>query len=433
MLGTAFTLMLPCGCGRVRLPPARTVAGSAGEELTWKQAVQSALTHHPDIQGARADVVSAAHGRNAALAGFLPTVNGDAALTRSRSTANTTSETWTFDVDATQPLFTGFNSTAEFLKAKRLWEASRWSYRATSAAVRLRLRTAFIGVLRLAQLLDVNRRIATRRQDNADLIQLRYDAGREHRGSLLRAQAIAEEAAYDVRQTQRRVESQRLVFGRELGGQFWVAPQLAGGMEALIPSVPETPPADYAALAEQTPAVQQQLRTAESVKADILGAQADLWPTVEGTASYGYTGEDTSSLRDRGSVGVEVSVSLFAGGAAVQELLAARQEYRAAFEAARSARDARITELSQGWAELRDARELVDVRRKFLEAARERAEIVRSQYTSGLATFQDFDIVEQELASAENAYVESLATVLTQNATWDVLRGATLEDALHGS
>jgi hypothetical protein len=49
-----------------------------------------------------------------------------------------------------------------------------------------------------------------------------------------------------------------------------------------------------------------------------------------------------------------------------------------------------------------------------------------------LANFQDFDIAEQELADAENAYVESLADALIQQARWDAAKGLTLEDALNG-
>jgi len=87
-------------------------------------------------------------------------------------------------------------------------------------------------------------------------------------------------------------------------------------------------------------------------------------------------------------------------------------------------------QLSEAWTQFADAVELVDVRMKFLEAARKRSEIVRAEYETGLVNFQDFDIVEQDIADSEKNYVESLASVLVQQANWELVKGSTLEDTL---
>ncbi len=428
----ALVLLVACGgCWRVRLPEVQLAADGAPESvgLSWRQAVALALEAHPDILQARAELESKAHSRNIAFGAYLPSAGGSINRKRSRTTTSSTTDSLAFDLDITQPIFTGFATTGEFLQAKREWEAAQWSYRLTSADVRLRLRSAFVQLLQLQQLVEVNRRIADRRRENADLIRLRYEAGREHRGSLLRAEAIAEEAAFERRQAERRLESQQLTFGRELGGQLWLAATLSDDLEQWLLAVPELP-SDYAALAEQTPTVQRLIKTAEASRAGVLVAQSELWPTVEGSLNYGYSGPRSSRLRDDASAQVAVSVPLFEGGRNVEGVRGARADYEASVEAARSARDEQIAGLSTTWTAFRDARELVEVRRRFLEASRERADIVRSQYTSGLSDFQDFDIAEQELASSEKAYVASLADVLVREATWEAAKGSTLEEAL---
>ncbi len=422
-------LALGSGCVRVMLPPAHIVSGQAQEEMGWERAVQLALAHHPDLRQAREVLSAKAHNRNQALGAYLPTIDGT--VSRQHTISSSSGNSLALDLDVTQPLFTGFKTTGEAMQAWREWEAARWAYVEQSAAVRQALRNAFVELLRLSQLLEVNRKIAARRQDNAELLRLRYEAGRENQGSWRRAQAIAEQAAFDVRQTQRQIDSQSLVFGRQLGGSFMVPMPVAGALEQLIPNMPE-PPGDYAVVAERTPTVQRLTRSAEALKAAILSSQAALWPAVNGTFNYGYSGTNASDLRkDDPTLGVTVSVPLFHGGQHVQGVLESHAEYRAAVEAARSARDVRITELSGRWSAFQDAWELVAVRRAFLEAARQRAEIVRAQYTSGLANFQDFDIAEQELADSEKAYVQSLADVLVQEANWMFTKGKTLEDALH--
>jgi len=417
------------GCVHVRLPAARIVSGPAQEGLTWERAVQLALAHHPDVLKARAELSAKAHNRNQALGAYLPSADGTVSRKRLRTKSSTT-DSLALDLNVKQPLFAGFKTTGEAIQAWREWQAARWAYVEQSATVRQALRAAFVELLRLYQLREVNRRIAARRQDNAELLRLRYEAGREHEGSWRRAQAIAEQAAFDVRQTERQIESQSLALGQQLGGYFAVPMTVAGELEALRPSEPP-PPGDYVTLAEATPTVQRLTRSAEALKAAILASQAKLWPTVDGTFNYESAGTDASNLKGETTLGATVSVPLFHGGQNVEGVLESNATYRAAVEAARSARDLRIAELGQRWAAFRDAWELVAVKRAFLDAAQKRAEIVRAQYTSGLANFQDFDIAEQELADSEKAYVQSLADVLVQEANWIFTKGATLEEAVH--
>ncbi|MBI3996968.1 MAG: TolC family protein [Candidatus Omnitrophica bacterium] len=421
-------LLAANGCLRVRLPEAHLIPGRAQEGMMWQRAVQLALAHHPDLRQARETLSAKAHNRNQALGTFLPTVDGTVSRKRARTTTSSTNNSLALDLDVTQPLFTGFETTGEALKAWREWEAARWAYVEESATVRQALRIAFVELLRLYQLLDVDRKIAARRHDNAELLRLRYEAGREHEGSWRRAQAIAEQAAFDVRQSERQIESQSLALGRQLGGYFAVPMAVAGELEQLMPRGPE-PPSDYVALAEKTPFVQRLTRSAEAQQAALLSSQAALWPTVEGTFNYGYSGTSASNLKDDSTLGVTVSVPLFHGGRNVQSVLESNAEYQAAVEAARSVRDLRIAELGERWAAFRDAWELVAVKYAFLEAARQRAEIVHAQYTTGLANFQDFDIAEQELADSEKASVQSLANVLTEEAKWIFTKGGTLEEA----
>lgn len=432
MRGIAFALIpfMFAGCLRVKLPPAVIVSGQGRAGLTWEEAAQEAFRNHPDLIREREELKSKKHNWIEALGEYLPDVDGSLNRKRARTTTSKMSDAWALDLDVAQPIFTGFETTGDALKARREWEAARWAYLEESAAVRRDLRVSFVELLRLYELLEVNQGIAARREENAGLIQLRYEAGREHEGSVKRAQAIAGQSAFEVRQTERKIESQSLALGRALGGDFVVPIPLSGELEALIPNDPE-PPEDYAVLALGTPSVERLTKSAEALKAAILSAQAEFWPTAQGAVNYGYSGSKLSNMKDDASIGVTVSLPIFHGGGNVQGALEARADYRAALEEARSERDQKIADLSLSWAAFRDAWELVSVRRAFVEAARLRAEIVRTQYTTGLSDFQDFDIAEQELADSEKTYVQALADVLSKEADWMEAKGETLEEVLN--
>ncbi len=418
------------GCMTVRIPKIEVGQVKEGEQLTWRYVVKQAIEHNPDLMAARFGIKSSARSRDIALGGYLPSVTGNLERARARTTSTLMKDNLSWDVSAEEPLFTGFDTTGKLLQAKKTLAASKWAYQETSASVRFQLRSVYVELLRLEKLLDVDRRIEERRKQNAKLVRLRYDAGREHLGSAMRAEAIASQASYEVRQTLRRTESQSILIGREMGGEVTLLVQVEGNLEQMIPKIVDSK-LDYLMLAEATPKVHQLIKTAESHKAAVVSAQSVVWPQATSSADYGYSGVHASNLKDQLALALRVSMPFFNGGKNVAAIRKAKADYQAAVETARSARDGAISDLADAHAQLVDTSELVEVRKKFLDAARKRSEIVRTEYTTGLVNFQDFDIAEQDLADSEKAYVESLANVLTQEADWEFIKGSTLEDVLH--
>lgn len=418
------------GCLGVKLQDIKIHQNAGLEAFGWKQIAREAAENNPDLHEARFKVESVARSRDISLAGYLPSAEGNLDRSYSRSTGVSPSEdSIGIGLSVTQPLFTGLRITGDFLKARRDLEAEEYAYMDTSAQVRFRLRSVYIDLMRLERLLETFRAIEERRRKNADLIQLRYEAGREHLGSSLRAKAIAEQAAYDVRQTQRLIQSQSMRMSRELGGDFIVPFHVPDDLEALTPKLPAEDP-DYAKLAEKNPKVQQALKTAEGLKAGVLSAQGVLWPRAEGVYEYGNSGETTAGLRDDSFLGLRVSLPLFEGGSNIQGVRRAKSDFSGSLAAARSLRDETAVQQAEAWMALRNAVDAVQVRRKFLEASIERSDIIRSQYTTGLVNYQDFDLAEQDLSDSQKNYVEALASALLREAEWDLSKGLTLEELL---
>jgi outer membrane protein TolC len=419
------------GCLTVRLPGIHIRQAGEPQTLTWGPLVRQALTLNPDLQEARFLVTSSARSRDIAFGDYLPSVDGGFQRDVSRSTGTApTQDGLGLDLAAQQSLFNGFGTTGEWIKARKDLEAVKLAYVVTSADVRFRLRSAYVDMIRLERLLATNRLIEERRKQNAELVRLRYEAGRENLGSALRAEAIFGQAAFDVRQTERLLESEALRLARESGGEFVYPLHIEDDLEKMLQNVSLTR-ADYAALAEKTPRAMESIKIAEAAKAAVVSAQSAVWPQVDGNYDYGYSGTRGSDLKDESFLGLNVTVPFFNGGKNVSAIRKAKANYDAAESAAKKVRDEAIASLAASWVLYRDAIEAVEVRRKFQEAAQKRAEIIRAEYATGLVNFTDFDAAEQENANAEKEYVESLANVFIQQANWEKTRGATLEDAYH--
>ncbi len=428
---TVLAALFLGGCLTVRLPEAQIRHAAEPQKLAWEPLVRQTLTLNPDLQLARYLVTSSARSRDIAFGDYLPSVDGGLQRDISRTTGTAPSQDGLgLDVAAQQSLFDGFGTTGNWLKARKDLAAVKLAYVETSAEVRFRLRSAYVDMIRLERLLATNRLIEERRKQNAELVRLRYKAGRENLGSALRAEAIFGQAAFDVRRTERSLESEALRLARESGGEFVFPVHVEDDLEKMLQKVSLTE-ADYAALAERTPKVMRLIKTAEAAKANIVAAQSAVWPQVDGNYDYGYSGNRASNLKDESFLGINVTVPFFNGGKNVNAIRKAKADYDAAEQAAQGARDEAIALLATAWASFMDAIEDVEVRKQFVEAARKRAEIIRAEYATGLVNFTDFDAAEQENANAEIDYVQSLANVFIQQANWEKTRGATLEDAYH--
>lgn len=399
--------------------------------VEWADMVEIAVRSNPDLLESRHKVDSIARSRDIAFGDYLPSVSGDANKSRTSRAHAASSDSLEVGVSAEQTLFSGFETTGNFLQAQKNLEAARFDYRVASAQIRYRLRSVYIELLKLKKLLEVSRRIEARREKNAELIQLRYEAGREHLGSSMRAQAIADQAQFEVRQILRRIESQSYRLRREMGEFFDLPVEIADDLDRLVPlSEEEVAGASVEALILHQPEVLRDQKTAEAFKSAMLAAQASIWPNIGGFFNYSYSGARSSELEKESILGIRISVPFFEGGKNIGEIRKAKSNYAASKESARSTADELTVELAEAKSDLMDALEFVRVRKSFLEAARKRSEIVRQEYETGLVNFQDFDIAEQEIADSEKSYVESLANVLIQNADWDLAQGLTLEDAL---
>ena len=433
--GKIFTAVIVAlllgGCLSVRLPEAQITHLGEPQSLAWEPLVREALSRNPDLQEARYLVTASARSRDIAFGDYLPSVDGGLQRNLSRTTGTAPSQDGLgLDITADQSLFDGFGTTGNWLKARKELAAVKLAYVETSADVRYRLRSAYVDMLRLERLLTTNRLIEERRKQNAELVRLRYEAGRENLGSALRAEAIYGQAAFDVRQAERSLESEALRLARESGGEFVFPVHIEDDLEKMLQGVFLTK-TDYGVLAENTPKVMRLIKTAEAAKAAVVAAQSAVWPQVNGSYDYGYSGSRGSDLKDESFLGLNVTVPFLNGGKNVAAIRKAKADYEASERAATGARDEAIASLAEAWVLFSDAIESVEVRRKFLEAARKRAEIIRMEYATGLVNFTDFDAAEQENANAEKEYVLSLANVFIQQANWDKAQGATLEDIYH--
>lgn len=404
--------------------------------LTWEDSVREASLGNPDLEAARAAVKRSGYQVKSSRSDFFPTLTPFAGYNASNSSNFQTSPdaiTPGIDVDVgarqqlevginfDQNIFTGFQRTAGVERSKSLLSESEAAYDLTRSTVSLDLKTAFAQLLFFQEQVGVVRRIVERRKENVSFVELRFDGGRENMGSVMRNRALLEQAQYELFQTERSLKVAQRDLARVLGKSFehgYETLVVKGSFHTRFP----TEPPDFNALVLQHPEHRVFSARTRTAKADVRLAKGDLYPSVDASASAALD-RLTEDGRSLWSAGVNMTYPFFTGGRDIYELKGAKAEEYRVKETLRATDNQLALNIKQAYADFKNAVERIKVQEDFLKAAEVRAEIGRSQYANGLISYQDWDLVENDLIDNQRTILESGRDALIAEANWERAQG----------
>ncbi|MFH1847078.1 MAG: TolC family protein [Candidatus Omnitrophota bacterium] len=397
--------------------------------LTWEDCVKESLKQNPDLISSRENIKQVKLDKDITLSSIMPELTSDVSGKRTKSaSARRETNTFAYSLGIQQLLFDGFKTASDLGADEKTINAEIYNYAVVSSNVRLRLRSAFTGLLRAQELIPLTEEILKKRGQDLELVKLRYNAGREHKGALLTAEANLMEAEFEVNRAKRNLYLAEYKLTKELGRSAIQKISVSGKFEMREKNL-EQP--YFAGLADNTPFLKELIEKKEAARYDLAAAQADFCPQVYLNTSYSDTASNSSwpiKESDKAwSAQVSLSFPLFEGGSRIAGVSKSRSELNEAREDERSGRDGVILTLEETWKELKDAIDTAAVKQKFLEATKERSKIANAQYSSGLLGFDDWIIIENNLVTAKKAYLDAQADLLIAEAAWVQAIGGTLE------
>ncbi|MEK6542917.1 MAG: TolC family protein [Elusimicrobiota bacterium] len=385
-------------------------AAAYGETLTWQDCVREAQTNNPRISEAREALRRSQAQFYGSLSPFLPAVTAGASASRSKDSLRS----YGLDLSARQNLFAGGGDLADVNSARSGTTAAQADLDAALASVGYDLRSSFSRLLYAEQQLDLSQDIALRRKENVRLVGLRYDAGREHKGSYLRSRAAWRQADFEVAQAKRALRVAERSLNVVLGRSLFTVIKATGTLSADQPQA--TP--DVEALAVNTPAYRRQLAQHRSAKAALAKARSAFYPDISASASTGRRGNDWPPQTDHWSAGLSASLPLFSGGRDYFTVKSADAGLGSAQAALKETLNEELLTLEDAFAAYQDAFERTQVQDDFLEAAKVRSEIARGQYTSGLLSFEDWDLIENDLIANQKSWLAARREAVIAQAAW---------------
>lgn len=401
------------------------IALKAEEIITWDKCVEEAKENHPLLVSAEEKLNQTRADKSITLSNILPQINTDLSERTSKTNDADKTNKYSYSITGRQLLFDGFKSFYDIAQSDKDLRASFFNYQKVSSDIRLSLRYAFVELLRAQELLSITEDIAKRRRQDLELVELRYEAGREHKGALLTAEANLVQAEFEVVQARRNISVAQRRLTKELG-RTKLAPIIVKGDFEVKYSPAQKP--DFEILAETTPFLQELISQKEASRYGLKSARADFFPEIYASGSAGRTDTSWPPEKDEWSAGVSLSFPLFEGGSRIARVSKAKAILEQAQADERSGRDSVVLTLEETWTDLQDAVDEVKVQVRFLEATRERAKIAQAQYSTGLLYFDNWIIIEDELVKSKKSYLTTQINALLAEADWIKAKGGTLEE-----
>lgn len=403
------------------------LAGSLCAEtmLTWQDCYAKTVENNLDLSIARLKLKEAEAQLKSQQSVYYPNVKASASRSVSGSkdlTAGTNhwenGESLSASISASYTIFDGFGNRARVTQTEAELYAEKANFDQTCSNIQYDLRKAFTDQLYAQELLTLTQSIAERRAGNVKLVEMRYEGGREHKGSLLLKQAQLTDAQYNVSEAERALELAR----RKLAGlmkQREFAPFLLDGkLQAAEP--PTGVSLDE--LARQTPSYHSAEANLKAAEQGFIVTRSARFPKI--TASASLSGSGNNDIKREGwDTGIAISLPLFTGGQLSQDIIVSglkREQSRLTTEKTMLSL---MNDLQTALNSYRSGFAAMSVQDAQLLAAETRATVARTQYEQGLVSFQDWDTIETQLITAQRSWLSSRRTADQAEAAWQNAMG----------
>ena len=377
--------------------------------LNWEDCVKSVSENNPDLASARDNTRSASAQVGSSWYDFYPSVTGS--VNANHALPNQFNPllyaapgvSYSSALTLNYNLFNGFKDVATVESAKASLNVSHATLDGTRAAISDALRQAFIKLKYAESYVKLTASIIDRRTQNERMIRSQYESGTENQGSYLLSQSDLEQSKFDHLQAIHQEIFAREALAHVLGDNDYDI-TLTGAPPRTSP--PEDP--NLRDLTLITPAHRIQSGQVDIARANIKLTDAGFYPNLNFTASLQNSDGILYANNDQQwSIGLALTIPLFTGLSTYYSAKSARYLEKAAIEVESYSDFSTQENLQQALFNFQESVELLRVDELSLNALKIQEKIATKQYNNGLMTFENWDIIENNLVTAEKTMLSA--------------------------
>ncbi len=392
--------------------------------IDWQTGLTLIQQNNPEWLAANQTLESTRALEDSARSGFLPKLSGSISSSQSYGeiTSNSSKRSESVALNLSQNLFSGFADLARYSEAKQNTRIAEMTWKQSKAKISYDYKSAYAGVVYAQEYVTLTQKILDRRKENLNIVQLRFNSGRENKGSVLLSEAYYQQAVYDSIQAGLQLDVAQNTLAQVLGLSL-MDDKLVVVQDIPMTELAESSAIDFKKLGTLTLDYQKAMAQADAAKFTHDQNKAAYYPSLDLTGSIGKSDSVFPPENDRWSVGVSLTIPIFSGGRDYANELSARYRRVAAEVNRTTVSFQMIVKLKQAYSQFRLAIEKVKVDEKFKQAAQMRSEIAKKKYNNGLMSFDDWDVVENDLIQREKNSLTSSRDRVVGSANWDQAQG----------
>ena len=384
---------------------AATAAGTAhAQSIT--QALTAAYDHAPDLQAALLEAKSSAEGIAQAKSRKLPTIGASVSGNQSWSLVGgqfTTGSQLTTGLSYNQTIFDNFKTEAQIEAARAAAELAEYQIRNTEQNVLLSVVQAYMDVLSGRQLVALREENIRFFRAQLQSAQDRLDVGEGTRIDVAQAQARLAQGEAAYRAALSTLEVSQATFQRLVGAPPQQL-QSSHDYSRLIPNALD------AALAEAEvghPAIMMSKAAIRAAQAGSDAAEAAFGPTATITGQVGSRWSGTPADGFSGSLGFQITVPIYAGGAIGSGVRKANLDQIRSEVEAMSTYDQVREAVIAAWAGIQSADAQIQAAQAAVQAGTTVLEGVIQERDLGTSTTLDVLNAQAELTSAREGLINA--------------------------
>lgn len=400
-----------------------SLKAEAHELLSFNQCIELVKRNNADIQSSGENLQSSLYQIDSIRGSYYPQLTGNIGYLQSGPTSlagSATGNTYSASLNATQNLFNGYSDTSKVAQAHAQSRASRAALEITKSQVSFELKSSFANLLYAKETEKVAMDFQKRRQENFRMVELRFESGRENKGSLLLSQAYLKQAVVDVMKARHLRNTSQSDLKKTLGNDDDRDLDIKDDIPLIEPSKTEP---DFRNLIISTPKHQQSEAQLQVAEENLTITKSAFYPTLSLTGSTGKFSDQFFPDKEHWSIGVNFSWPLFNGGKDYYSTKSLTSNLYAAKSNLTSLERDQMSALKKSYANYVEAAEDLKVNEAFLQAAKSRAEIARAKYNNGLLTFDEWDIIENDLINKTKIFIQSKRDRIIAEAAWEQAQG----------
>jgi outer membrane protein TolC len=425
LLLSFFTILIT-----VSQADAQATAASSTQNLSLKDCFRRAADKNPTLIAAKENAHSMDALYGASATNFFPqlsasigyttsSVGGTVPTPGSLTQVQTIQNQYSESITLSQSIFNGFTDIGKIKQGRANYRAAMAQVDVAAVTLYSGVKSAFAQLLFEQKAVDLTDAIWQRQIKNLRMIDLRFRGGSENKGSLLFQQATVSQARYQHDHAIRQLRNA----AKQLGA-FWGEPnngeiRVEGDLAAHTPSEKM----DFESLAGNHPNHVNYVELMKSADAYIEIEDGNWYPNLNFLASVGNVDSEWPPDGHRWSLGLTLTFPFFPGTSTYYGSKNARAlKYEA--DAQLKATDyTLIATLENSYEALLDAVGQVSVAEEFQSAAEARSKIANGKYNTGLMTFEDWTVIDQDLVNREQTLLQSQLNAMQAEATWESAAG----------